>query len=428
MPTQQQGRRPRRRVGVGRRNAGVQVLAVRGPVAPVPARRARRNRARNMNRMMSGLTHDGMCFLKCATAQPDFDNTGSKGVPDYYSGRSLTKLHAMNTSVTFPAGQDTYIIVPPVPGIGYWILSGVSGPGIVGQFVATPFSDYVSMFTPTSFLTGAIGTSSSTLNVDSFRVISLAAELQPTVNEMNWAGTIAVAKFPLRLSQVLGTASGATTASTGDNALITGIAALEYALINGFAGQLYTAPFNQGMYTASFNRQSTFEFKDVGGTIVTNNTAPFPGPQQPTITSDSSLVTFGLPIISTSATSNIGLWTGMDDLDSIILRVSVPSGGPSMTGIIKTWQCTEYVPNPGSAMYEFSGEAAQYDPLALQAYKRIACQLPVAVSYYDNDNFWDRVAKLIEGVTDMTSFIPGPIGLGSIAVNQLTKALRRTTI
>lgn len=355
---------------------------------------ARRPRARAARGVPRGpqMSLDGINFLKCAFASPDFDQTGARGVPDMYSGRSLTKNHVYNSGFTFPNGQSTYIIV--VPSFGTAFLSGsTTTAGLPDILDATYFADAVSM--------GYVG-GAQTQSVSAFRTVSLAAEIQPTVNSMTWTGNISCARFPLRFEDAV----------LSDNTIfkqVTGMTALANAITNGFNGQLYTAPFNAGVYCASLNRQAAFDFVNV------QNNADSNTPTDARNAANTLQVSF--------ATSK-GL-TSFDTVDSIVIRVAIPTGD-DMTGILKIWECNEYVPNPGTALYEFSHPSADYDPVALMAYKRLASKLPIAVGWRENARFWETVMNTLREGSAAMANIPGVFGFVGSGINALSRMFQST--
>jgi hypothetical protein len=388
----------------------VEVQSVNQP-ARAPRRRNRRRRAvarLNASRQTSRpfpwpKTVGGINFLKCAFAEPDFDTTGAMGVPDLYAGRSLGKLHAYNASITFPAGMDTYILQVPFPGVAYFVYTVANGLPITGQFFPIQYSDVNTMGFGTL---GQTGESICSTIASSFRSVSLAQEIIPTTNEMTWTGNISTARFPLRFSSSF--IQGTTTAST--NPEVVGMSGLTTAITAGYSGNLYNASFERGVYCPSLNRAPTFEFHDFPVYNYTATTG---------VLQTDSPVNIKVPINSTTGVPYV---TGIDDLDTIVTRVSIPAGPADMTAIIKTWHCVEYVPAPGSALYEFSHIAPPYDLDALLVYKQVAANLPTAVSCYENANFWQRVLGLMGRGLAAARYVPGVVGAVANGANALTRA------
>jgi len=88
------------------------------------SRRRKRKTNKSMTRLAS--TVDGLAFLKCAFAAPDFESDSAAGVPDEYSGRTLTKKHRYIS--TFTGGTtDTFFLLLPTPGVAYWTAIAPAG-------------------------------------------------------------------------------------------------------------------------------------------------------------------------------------------------------------------------------------------------------------------------------------------------------------
>jgi hypothetical protein len=330
------------------------------------------------------MTALGVNFLKCAFAAPDFDASGSSGVPDAYCGRSLLRQHALTSATSFVASSDTYILVLPVPGIAYYTTTVATGlPVATATWSAVQFQDFGSLFS----------VAPQTSNVTSFRCVSLSAEIQPTVNEMTWAGNITTWRQPFRVGTVA-------------NLLAPAVGAVEqFVIMTGFQGlssapvsQVYSAPFNKGVYMLGGNRQSTFEFSPIYPTALAN------------------------PMSTDTGGVIGGPFTGMGTIDGLVMKVSIPTGS-NMSSLFRVWACYEYTPEVSSALYQYSVLSAPPDELALAAYRHIITNLPVAVGYRENANFWQRILALIRGITNATSMIPGPVGAISTGVRGIAEGI-----
>jgi hypothetical protein len=348
------------------------------------------------NAPLTGLTPGGVGFLKCAFASPDFDVSGSAGVPDMYAGRSLTKLHCLTANVTFNAGRDSTYVIPPAPGVAYWFNSSPTGTGATGNWSSTLFADTMSLFAADSSGLGQ----GSTNNFNRFRHISLCAEIQPTVNEMLWAGTITCIRNPMSFSAYAGV--GTDVYSTP---ILTGFRPITAPITTNYASSTnqYASPFNEGVYTCSLNRNSTFEFKDIMNS------------QSATITQTDSTV---------NSTTVTGPMYGMDDLDSIVFVVSVPEGGSDMTGILRIWAYVEYSPTINSLLYEFSRLSAPLDQRALEYYKTVCSQLPIAVGWHENSNFWTRIMQILQRSNFGATQVTISESASSLRTNSLVRSLQ----
>jgi hypothetical protein len=56
------------------------------------------------------ISREGMAFLKCAFAPPDFGESLATGVPDSFEGTSLVKKHRYVISQSIPANTDRYYL------------------------------------------------------------------------------------------------------------------------------------------------------------------------------------------------------------------------------------------------------------------------------------------------------------------------------
>jgi hypothetical protein len=137
------------------------------------------------------LTFPGEMFLKCAVADPDFSQTGFQGIPDGSTVRSLKRKHILSSTAALTAGQDTFIVVAPVPGVAFFSATTAAGAPPVFN---TVYNGVAYADGPALFPGGAGGSV-----VDRFRIASLGIKLKANVNEMTWTGSMRVWKAPLRL-------------------------------------------------------------------------------------------------------------------------------------------------------------------------------------------------------------------------------------
>jgi len=348
---------------------------------PRPNRKPRNTRgapSRFMMPTMRNLSPGGLAFLKCATAAPDFDATGANGVPDKFSGRTLGRQHTYNTTFGASPNTDTYIVIPPVPGVAYWTTNTTIGGSVdTNSWSTITYTDFTSLFTSTT----PTGTN-YTANVDKFRFISLCAELQCTMNSMTWSGNITAWRVPMEEITYLA-ATGVTAGSAEQNIAIGGFKSLNASQVS----DVYVSPLNRGVYSCSLNRMPDFPFRDIRTSAIT------------------------IPNIPTDTGGLLAMpYTGLGTLDALVFRVTVPAGAASQGFVLRTWACVEYAPLPSSALYQYSKLSAPHDEFALELYAYIVKNLPIAVSYFENDSFWQRVLAIIRSVTGAVSHIPGPIG------------------
>lgn len=334
----------------------------------------------------SGLTDAGIAFLKCAFAPPDFQSSSIGGVPDKFCGPSLTRKHRSVNTVSMLAGTDYYFVMVPVPGSAYYVLTKPAGvsPGDTDNLIRTEYSDNASFFGGTPALTANV--------VTKFRFVSNHFELIPTTNQMTWSGTIQAWKIPVSMEDGID-------------------AGVQYVTVTGLSGiapgsaqraNQYTAPFFSGVYTGCYSASPDFPFSPIREGLGSVPLAPVGGKDF------CSLVT----------TTNT---PGLDNaFETVVIKVSGITAAQSC--IIKTWACVEYQALPSSGFYEFSSLSPE-DHLAIELYRKIINQLPVAVPYEMNEDFWNRVLKIIKRVSSIGSLIPGPLGDVARGVSLVTNGM-----
>jgi len=338
-----------------------------------------------------GLSDEGISFLKCAFAPPDFAASSLSGVPDEYRGMSLVRKHRLVGTVTFTSAKDYFVLFLPVPGIAYFILEVDAGSPVSADSVFTPvrYSDFLTMFPSSDLSTGI---------VTRFRYVSNHFEIIPTVNQMTWSGQVQAWKLPLQVIT-----RTRTDLSTTGIITITGIEGCNTTLSNQFTG-----PFIGGIYTACYSSSSDFEFCPV------IDPAPVQIPEL-LLAND-----FG-QISGLVSGPGSGWIPGFDNgFESMLIKISGVTANE--TCIVKTWACVEYCCNPQSALYEFN-TLSPFDPVALNLYKEVISNLPVGVPFEDNESFWSRVLEWIHRISGMTAYIPGSVGSISRGTNLISGAL-----
>jgi len=336
------------------------------------------------------ITEQGMSFLKNAFAPPDFIQSDLMGVPDFYQNVSLVKKHKFVSSLAIEV-YDYYYLLLPIPGIAYAYLRTAPGepPTETSQFTLVPYSDFTSMF-------GASPKQSADL-VTKFRFVSNHIEVIPTINAMSWSGSIQAWKIPLALSIRPALSDNPTSIYS-----ITGL----NSLLASNANQ-YTAPFIMGFYGSCFNANSDFEFSSIIEGTTEIPAVIIPGED------------FGQ-----LHSGDVGHPTGLDNnFESLVVKISGIATDMNMSAIMKTWATVEYQPNPGNMIYEFASFSPPKDEVALELYRRCIQDLPIGVSYVDNDGFWKRVLGVIQTVTGLTANIPGTVGGVSRGINILANTI-----
>jgi hypothetical protein len=339
----------------------------------------------------SNISEQGLSFLKNAFAPPDFIQSDLQGVPDDYQNNSLVKKHKLVSPLVISATFDYYYLLLPVPGVAFFGIKVAAGAVLPSTTMFYPvyYSDFPSLFGPNASTTSDL--------VTKFRFVSNHIEVIPTVNANTWSGSIQAWKIPV--AQVV--RPPATADSTSQD--IEGITGLSG--VNSTNSNQYTAPFIMGFYGSCFNADCDFQFN-----TITEGVTNIPK-------------TIGAADWGQLFFAPNGAFTGLDShFESLIIKISgVTDNDQSM--IIKTWATIEYQVQPNNMIYEFASLSPQKDEMSLQLYRQCIQDLPVGVSYIDNDSFWKRVVGIIGRVTGFTSMIPGPIGGISRGVNLISNTL-----
>jgi len=336
-----------------------------------------------------GVTQDGASFLKCAFAPPDFQSVDIRGFPDNFEGNSYVKKHKMVAPKALNATLDWYIILLPVPGYAYFEATVATGtaPTSTTVWTGVPYSDTANVFNP-----GGVAGNSTTSNFTKFRYISNHIELVPTVNALNWGGSILAFKSAVNV----------TPRSGGVAGNIFSIFGLEAC--NSTTANMYVAPFNLGIFAGCYNSGSSADFS-----LITEGATSMP-----------------VAVITASdwgqITSPQG-YTGFDNnFEALFIKVSGQSASALNTCILKTWACVEYQVQANSPFIE-SITASPRDDAALALYRKIIKELPIGVSFLDNDGFWSRVLGIVKRMSAAGAFMPGPYGMVSGGINSVISGM-----
>jgi hypothetical protein len=339
-----------------------------------------------------GLSPDGLAFLKCAFAAPDFSVDPGKGIPDRFEGNVLCIKDCATTSIAFTAAKDTYIIVAPIPGYSYFKAEVDIGVEPT-TFTGVPYATYDS-----NFGTGATISPNSDCAYESFRYASTAAGLYPTCNYMQFSGSIQAWRVDLRLGDAI-----VTVVESDD---ITRIAPVKMLKLLGAESITSLAPrenysdnFINGVYTYAFDRSNDFTWQPFAFAPIYRNGDVTAADRQ----------------FAAATSKNL---TGLGNLNTLVYKVSTPASAVN-TAILKTWCCLEMQPRTDSVLYQFAGLSPPHDQVALDTYSCIKNSFPVAVPVRDNPNFWNRVRTVIGRFLGGVSKFAPQIGALAGAVSNL---------
>jgi len=375
-----------------------------------PRRRQNKRKTNQLN-----MSRDGMAFLKCAYAALDFDVGAARGIPDQYIGKSLTSDVSTSRALGLAAGFDTYIVVLPTPGIAHWSTTTLSGVPVARTNVWTPYYD--KSFGPIG--STSLGTlfgdqtdqSASGINplaldrtrsVVKFRYVSNTIEITCTSSPVGTSGSIQVWHGDVNMN--LG------NLQVNDPDVGPALSWTEYDLGGmDFTASIprshYTNHIMKGAYAVTVNSDQDFAF-------------------QPIISGVTRIPGIGLKPGNAPLANNptFGAWNGdvvgLGDMNAICIKITSPVSAVNSI-LIDTRSCIEYQPNVNSVFEQYCGVSAVYDPLAIQAYRQIAKQLPVAVPRDANDGFWDdiiypnlvRFLKLAKTAGEYSGVVAGILGI-----------------
>jgi len=291
------------------------------------------------------------------------------------------KRHTTTTAIpSFTAGADAFLIFAPIPGVAF--LYGSVATNVLTLTPAT-YSDSAALFPP----------SGPASVVNAFRYASNCAEIIPTVNSNTWSGSIHVSKTVLKVAQV---------SNSGTSVLhITG---LLDAVNTTKPGTIL--PFNHGFYSPSRQDTDTYPFSPILDAQAWASVS----------TAAASTTTITSVVLPAS-----GIFLGMGDMECTVVKIPAFSVTGNV-GIVRTWCCIEYQLNSNSPFYDFASKSPSPDPLALAMLKSLYAELPVAVPYYENEEFWKRVLAFIRRVSGNLSVVPGPLGNVATGVNMIANA------
>lgn len=374
------------------------VAAVQGPTnALVPRgitqqRQYKKGKLRMMPR--ARLTENGLAFLKCAFAAPDFSVDPGKGIPDQFHGRTLTIKDCFTTALSFNPGVDTYILIAPVPGYAYFIgnSASVGGPP-PSLFTGVPFPTYDTNFGPT-------GTDSEN-KFSKFRYASMAAGLYPTSNFMQFSGSIQAWRVDLNLAETLNLAITDTAPVASNYFVAKRIQGLQ-GVTNLVPRDNYSESFIKGAYTFAFDKTQDFEWQD--------------------FVSGNQFQETGGPAASRLSWDGVRNLTGLGNVNTIVYKISTPLDAVN-TALFRVWNCIELQPDTNSALFQFSGVSPPHDPVAIEMYQNFKMRFPVALPCVENAKFWETVLRMIRTVSQAGTFLPGPAGVISGGIHTITEAL-----
>jgi hypothetical protein len=368
------------------------------------------------------VTKEGADFLKAATASPDFSSLDLEGIPDGYTGPTVTRKEFITTNITALAGNQTYVLITPTGGVAFWSASEPTIAQIHSGSVFTPFltPDATQLFGGVGYsgLTASSYAHPNTSYVTQGRMMSCAAELNCLNNAFNQYGSIAVFKTPLTYERSVSLAPQAGVLAsvnyTGSAPIANPIGGCQALSSQTLNGEAYVRPVRDGAYSVSMSHEREFEWRDVndGEEMKTVHLGPldFPGD-----------VVLAGPLPSIHFNGPIPLWD--NSFDTIVMRIEVPEGVVDQSFIVSVWKTFEYKPAFNSLLYTVARESPARNDATLRVYSAIERELPTAVPSKDNPNFWESILSTVNSVSGVLSAMPGQIGTVAKGAHAVTSLL-----
>lgn len=365
----------------------------------------------NINDMkLKQITEDGRDFLKVATSAPDFEDLDVEGIPDAHSGPTVVVKNYVTTTVTCAVGQATYFLCTPQGEVAFWTTTVATETDWINGQDLTPTNYPLAL----SIFPGLKATSpnsyggSNTTQVSKGRLVNSAAEIVPLNNAFNRYGSISVWKVPLQV--VNEQKELASTDGTATSIAINGIEGVRTAVVGS---QAYTTAVRDGAYSVVLNTEDEFNFfpvRDAENSASTHN-AYFSAPA-------------AAPGVRAKFNGPLATWD--NNYNTIVFRVDVPAGTVAQSFLLKRWVNVEYEPVFNSLLWTTSHNSPPFDPTAIALYRELNSQLPTAVPYRDNPDFWNRILSIIDEGSNILSFVPGPVGAVASGVHGIVSLLSKS--
>jgi len=360
---------------------------------------------------MMGMSEAGNRFLKSVFAAPDFAGQGDfLGIPDEVTSIVCPYRHILTGDFwellalhgnpdELKASSRVVIIQPPVPGVAFYFAPLKPNEQVLETTIFHPvaFDDFKSLFGSLIDETG----SDLNRNVNQFRFAGNTIELICTSNAFSWKGSIRAFKLALKYIDTnayqpdVGSSYNYTKAISG----IEGV--------NATSAAAFITPANQGVYMTATNLETTFLTSSVPDLMFNVN--------------GNNSTCFGILT---------GLFTGFGSLETnciVLENVKKPDESPNSENCtlfqVRVWSMIEYLPHPQSVLYRTAHKSPECDPIALETYRAVVADLPVAVTYAENDTFWKRLCNVIGKIGGLVSNIPGPYGLIGGGIGTVASAI-----
>jgi hypothetical protein len=352
-----------------------------------------------------GLTSYGDQFLKSVLAPYDFAQLGCSGLPDEFDGPTFTVLQRQLFSFNSSTTQDQYFAVLPTPQVAYWHLATdpSSDIGNSTEFRGIEFSD-----------TSVFGSTYGTLDTDtvnSMRVLGLTAEIKCTSSALMANGAISVARNEVRLSdrsisRVANVPAVGGPVQLSGNKAVEGLASLAAGVTSAanYTGRAVEGMFAVARHVGPWAFSSPIDM--FAPNTATSLLIPSDGVESPPSDSD------GVLLLDRNAGPNPPRVRRFDWFDNSFesIMVMVPQAAQTVSFTLEVIMVVECRPQSNSILAKIAAPSPGLDPLAMEMYKRMIHNMPIAVPAAQNARWWEYLLTLLKTGGYIASHIPGPIG------------------
>jgi len=373
----------------------------------VPRSRRRRGRKPRSAGSGTGVTPDGMQFLRSVIAPYDFAQEGCAGVPDEYAGPAFVAVQRIVATFMGDAVNDTYIAVMPTPQIAYWTCktSSLDNNSI---FAASMFPQQVAV--SSSRVANTVGTASM------IRVIGLTAEMKSIGPLLTTAGVVRVRKAEVRLA----TFNRDVVVPTVPPTNIVESSLMPEGLVTNFAGMTaaphFESPFRDGFYTSAVHRgpwafAEPLDIEARAGLAILLPAA--------------SVGNSTDGVLSVDTATSVFLNGSLDWFDPAMqtIFIAIPKNVVTNMYTLEVLMTCEIKPNASSFFANLVKPSPLHDPLALDMYERLADVIPHGVPAAKNADFWRTVIALAKLGGFFVGKVPGPVGLLGVGVESIAQGL-----
>jgi len=325
---------------------------------------------------LAGISDDGLLFLKSVFAAPDFAAQGNfSGIPDGASQKQSSYTHIAVgdfyrlAKLDKPKPEESIIVLQlPVPGVAFYVTKISPGNPLTNTTLFEPvyYDDFEMVFNQNPQATWD-ERANTNKNMTNFRFAGNSIELICTSNATSWTGNVRA--FKARISEI--TTDLYANAATNRN--------MTYCLdgaegVGSTSTSTYFAPSNLGVYMTAVDEEATFKWTPVK-------------PNAYSVNLDTDTTNLG------SGYGVFARWyTGCGNLQTNVIILE----GTSDTNFgVRAWSVMEYRPNNGTAFEKNATASPKKDNAVLEIYKRLATEMPVAVSYFDNAGIWSWILSAL---------------------------------